>query len=292
MTNSTNEKHHDISGDALKAQRFKMLEDIARELAGEVVFPTYFDVVMRLRKVLQDPDKSIGDIANAVMLEPLISAKLLHLANSVAYNTSGKEIIDLKSAISRLGVQTVKNTAMAIVMAQLLRARNMSEFTELSQNLWKHTIRTAAASRILAKQKSKLNPEEALFAGLIHDLGAFYMLYRATQYPELLERPESLKFLMINWHESIGVSLLNALGIPQEIVDATIDHDHARPLPVTIRNLGDVVYVANMISGGHFEWLPEDDDNRQADIDGLRQQYEDLIPEIDAFTDEMLTTFA
>ena len=71
----------DKKGDALKAHRFRMLEDIAKELSGDVVFPTYFDAVLRLRKVLQDPDQSISGIAAAVLIEPLISAKLLHLAN-------------------------------------------------------------------------------------------------------------------------------------------------------------------------------------------------------------------
>ena len=67
------------TGDDLKAQRFQMLEDIAKELSGEVVFPTYFDAVLRLRKVLQDPNETIGGIATAVSLEPLISAKLLQI---------------------------------------------------------------------------------------------------------------------------------------------------------------------------------------------------------------------
>ena len=51
------------TGDDLKAQRFQMLEDIAKELSGEVVFPTHFDAVLRLRKVLQDPNETIGGIA-------------------------------------------------------------------------------------------------------------------------------------------------------------------------------------------------------------------------------------
>lgn len=292
MNSADQGRQDDITGDALKAKRFKMLEDIAHELAGEVVFPTHFDTVLRLRKVLQDPDKSIGDIANVVMLEPLISAKLLQLANSVAYNVSGKEIIDLKTAISRLGIQVVKNTAMTIVLAQLLRAKTMVEFTELTQNLWQHTIKTAAAARVLARAKTGLNPEEAMFAGLVHDLGAFYMLYRASQYDDLRARPDSLKYLMINWHESIGVSLLNALGVPQEIVDATIDHDHPRKLPSTIRSLSDLVYVANMLAGGHYEWLMQEVTEQEEDVESLRQQYAEQMPEIESFTQEMLATFA
>jgi HD-like signal output (HDOD) protein len=82
----------DKKGEALKSQRFQMLTDIAKELSGEVVFPTYFDAVLRLRKVLHDPAESIANIAHAVSVEPLISAKLLHLANSVAFNPEGREL--------------------------------------------------------------------------------------------------------------------------------------------------------------------------------------------------------
>ena len=68
---STHEhKDSDKIGAELKAQRFQMLEDIAEELAGEVVFPTHFDVIMRLRKVLNDPNQSISGIAAAVSLDP------------------------------------------------------------------------------------------------------------------------------------------------------------------------------------------------------------------------------
>ena len=64
-----------------------------------------------------------------------------------------------------------------------------------------------------------------MLAGLIHDLGAFYMLYRAAQYDELRRRPDTIKHVIVHWHESIGVSLLNALGLPEEIILATEDHD-------------------------------------------------------------------
>lgn len=282
----------DKTGDALKAQRFQMLEDIARELAGEVIFPTYFDAVLRLRKVLQDPNQSIASIAAAVSIEPLISAKLLHLANSVAYNPEGRALVDLKAAITRLGLNAVRSAALSIVMTQLLRAKGMAEFSELTHSLWEHSIKTAAAARVIAKNLTRLNPEEAMLAGLIHDLGAFYMLYRATQYEELRDRPESVKYLIIQWHESIGVSLLNALGIPEEIVDATTDHDHIRTTPSPIRTLGEVIYVANMLAGGHFEWLMQDKPERPADLAVLEEKYGHLKPEIETLATEMQAAFS
>lgn len=275
------------TGDDLKAQRFQMLEDIAKELSGEVVFPTYFDAVLRLRKVLQDPNETIGGIASAVSLEPLISAKLLHLANSVAFNPQGNQVVDLKSAVSRLGLNAVRSAALSIVMAQLLRAKGMASFADLTHKLWEHSIHTAAAARVLAREHTRFNADEAMLAGLIHDLGAFYMLYRATQYEELRERPDTVRYLIVQWHESIGISLLNALGLPEEIVNATEDHDRLRPAPETLRTLSDVIYVANMLSGGHFEWLMQDLGSTPDELDELSRRYGYLQPEIDSLYEEI-----
>ncbi len=291
MSSAANSDDQDKKGDALKAQRFQMLEDIAKELSGEVVFPTYFDAVLRLRKVLQDANQSISGIAAAVSLEPLISAKLLHLANSVAFNPAGREVLDLKSAIARLGVNAVRTAAMSIVMSQLMRAKGMANFADLTHSLWDHSIKTAAAARIIAKSMTRLNPDEAMLAGLIHDLGAFYMLYRATQYEELRHRPDSVRYLIIQWHESIGVSLLNAIGIPEEIVEATVEHDQVRPTPSPIRSFSEVIYVANMLAGGHFEWLMQDQPDYPADLGLLSEKYDYLLPEIDALVVEMRASF-
>lgn len=291
MASEPKHSDRDKKGDVLKNQRFQMLEDIAKELSGDVIFPTYFDAALRLRKVLQDPAQSISGIAAAVAVEPLISAKLLHLANSVAFNPEGREVVDLKAAIARLGINAVRTAALSIIMTQLLRAKGMAAFSKITHGLWEHSIRTAAAARLIAKNVTRLNAEEAMLAGLIHDLGAFYMLYRATQYDELRERPDTVKYLIIQWHESIGVSLLNALGLPEEIVDATIDHDRIRPTPDPIRSLQDVVYVANMLADGHFEWLLQDQPPRPAELTVLNEKYGHLKLEIETLAAEMRASF-
>ena len=277
----------DKVGENLKAQRFQMLEDIAKELAGEVVFPTCFDAALRLRKELQDPNQPLTHISRVVSVEPLIAAKLIHLSNSAIYAGSGKPIRDLPSAINRLGLNLVRATALAIAMNQILNAKEMVVFASLAHNLWEHSIRSAVASRTLARTYTRINPEEALLAGLVHDLGAFYMLYRATQYEELRERPDTVRYLIVQWHESIGISLLNALGLPEEIVNATEDHDRLRPAPETLRTLSDVIYVANMLSGGHFEWLMQDLGSTPDELDELSRRYGYLQPEIDSLYEEI-----
>ena len=282
----------DKRGEALNAERFRMLEDIARELAGEVIFPTYFDAALRLRKDLQNPDLPTARIAKIVSIEPLIAAKLMQLAGSALYSPDGSPAKDLSAAISRLGVDLVRTTALAIAMNQLLRSKDMAIFSDLTRALWDHSIRTAAAARVLAQNFTRINPDEALLAGLVHDLGAFYMLYRAVQYPELRVRPDSIKYLIVQWHEGIGVTLLDTLGMPKEIVNATIDHDQPRLAPITVRTLADIVYVGNLIAGAHFEWSHQDFDPDAGQVGQVRQNFSALLPEIEADTREMLAVFS
>lgn len=292
MTTSQGE-NPDKVGDELNAQRFQMLEDIAHELAaGDVVFPTSFDAAFRLRKVLQDPDLSIARIATIVSLEPLIASKLLNMANSVFYSAPGMPARNVQAAITRLGIERVRTTALAIAMGQLLHAKGMAAFDDIAQALWNHSLKTAAAARILARTQTRINPDEAMLAGLVHDLGAFYMLYRAAQYPGLRTRPDSVKHLIIQWHESIGVTLLGALGMPEEIVNASIDHDQPRPAPIPPQTLSDIVYLGNIIAGSHFEWTYQDLDPEAGETGLVRQHFADLLPQIDADVREMQALFA
>ena len=276
-------------GEDLNAQRFRMLADIARELAGVVVFPTSFDTAMRLRKELQNPDLPTARIASIVGLEPLVATKLMHMANSALYSPDGTPARDLRSAISRLGIDLVRTTSLAIAMSQLLRSRDMASFSDITQALWDHSLKTAAAARILARVHTRINPDEALLAGLVHDLGAFYMLYRAAQYPELRGNPEAVKALIVEWHESIGVTLLNALGVSEEIVEASIDHDQPRTVPNGVRTLADIVYVANVLAGSHVKWSQQ---ASNGDSEVIIQNFDNLMVEIEADTQAMRAVFA
>jgi HD-like signal output (HDOD) protein len=289
---TTQDASADKVGDALNAQRFQMLEDIATELKGDVVFPTYFDAALHLRKELNDPDLPTARIARIVSVEPLVAARLMKLANSVLYSPDGTPARNLSAAISRLGIDLVRTTALAIAMGQLRRSKEMATFSDLTRALWDHTIKTAVAARVLARTQTRINADEAMLAGLVHDLGAFYMLYRAAQYPELRSRPDTVKYLIMQWHESIGVTLLNVLGLPEEIVNATIDHDHVRKTPTMVRTLSDIVYVANILAGTHFEWLYQDFDPEAGESGVVRQHFAELLSEIEAETLEMEAVFA
>ncbi len=270
------------------SQRFQLLEDIAREMSGSVVFPTTFDLVVRLRQAIDDPGASLDRIAGMLSVEPLIAVRLVGLANSAAYRHRGMEVRDVKTAVQRLGLRSVRSAALAIALGQLIRSKDMVEFKDYAQQLWTHSLRAAGAARVIAGRMTRINPEEAMLAGLVHDLGAFYLLYRATRYPELHARRDTVRHLVAQWHESIGHSLLIALGMPEDMADAMREHDHPRPVPETARSLADVIYTANLMAGGMVEWLDVGDTPEALAPYLLPQSYLELQPEVDAQEKELL----
>jgi putative nucleotidyltransferase with HDIG domain len=279
----------DLTGEALKTERFHLLEDIAADLSeGELVFPVCFELHQRIRAMLDDPELSLEQLAVQITLEPLIDAKLLRLVNSVAYRRDGPEVVDIKTAILHLGVRAVRNVALAVTMNQLQQTSAVAEFESMAADLWRHSLQTACAAEILARRKTRINPDEAMLAGLVHDIGAFYMLHRATQYEDLRRRPDTLRYLIVRWHESIGESVLFALDMPEEIIEAVREHDQTREIFGPIRKFSDVIYVANLLAGGLFEWQFRDEEIEPALLQSVVEQYRDLEDEIHARSAELV----
>lgn len=258
---------------------FRILEDIARDLSGEVNFPTCLDAAIMVRNTLKDPEVALDKVAQVVSVEPLIASKLLRISNSVAYNPSGKAITEVKTAISRLGFETVRATSLAVAMDQMLKSRNLSAFDSLSKQTWEHSLQTAAIARVLARRLGRVSPEEAMLTGMVHHIGIFYLLYRAAEYPEYRHNQDAVQALVTGWHESIGESLLHVLGLPERIVDAVRDHTrlHNAENPC---NLRDILYFANLLAGSDFEWMPGSDSPDLAAANAAnRERYADLLEE-------------
>ena len=83
-------KHPDLKGEALKNERFHMLEDIAQDLSeGDIVFPVCFELHRRIRQLLEDENLTLEKLARQIALEPLIDAKLLRLGACAEFCVNG-----------------------------------------------------------------------------------------------------------------------------------------------------------------------------------------------------------
>ena len=233
---------------------FKVLEDIAKDLSGDQIsFPTFLDITFQVRTALKDPNLSIEQLAKLVGAEPLMSTKIIRMSNSVALNPSGREIADVKSAIARVGMEAVRTVSFAVAMEQLLQSKQMKAFESISSKLWTHTAHVAALCRVLARKVAKINGDEAMFAGLVHDLGVFYLMSRAANFPELVNDKAELYGLLVGWHDQIGHALLSALGSPESVLVAVQEHETDREIS-EVKTLTDVLYVANKIANRSSSW--------------------------------------
>lgn len=237
----------ELRGEALNAQRFGMLADIAAELKENVVFPVNFDVTVTIRNALQK-DWMREQLEPLLRLDPLLCARLLRVANSMARRQKQPAIVDLGSALAMLDIGVIRKVATDTSAAQLLRSRDLANFSSWAGLLWERTLSMAASAHVIAKKFTDIDPGQAMFAALCHDMALYYMLYRAVQYPELCSRPVSLKHLVINWHGGLSASLLTSLALPQRIIDA-VSCEPVSPLPTPPKTLGEIVHISNMLTG-------------------------------------------
>lgn len=256
---------------------FHILEDIARDLSGDVNFPTCLDAAMLVRNALKDPFASTEQVVQAIGVEPLISSKLLRLANSVAYNPSGDQVSNLNAVVRRLGFDIVRTTSLAVAMDQMLKSKNLAAYDHIARQTWEHCLQVAAIARVLARHLGRVNPEMAMLTGLVHNIGIFYLLFRAAEYPEYRNNEPAMIELLAGWHEGVGESLLHILGLPAEITDAVRDQSHLSRVE-TPCSISDVLYFAIVLADVRLPWQ-----NLAADADEAarheadRARYADLL---------------
>jgi len=233
---------------------FHFLQELASDLSQDSIsFPTFIDATIRIRDALSDPDADVGRVSQVVSGEPLVAAKLVHLANSVAFNPAGRKIADVRSAVTRVGFDTVRTTAAAIALEQVRASEELAPFAAEAERVWRHSLDVAAIAYVLARALTTLRPDEALFAGLVHDIGRFYLLSRASRYPELVGNRDELDAIVQDWHPSIGQAILQQLELPEALTVAVAEHElgNYRFPP---RNFTDLVTLANLAAHCREGW--------------------------------------
>jgi HD-like signal output (HDOD) protein len=222
------------------------LEAITADAArGDIVFPTHTEIALRVQRLLDDPDCSIDALGKLISAEPILAARVLGIANSIAYNPGGRAINDLKSAISRLGFASLRALAAAIIVRQMREMSKNPEHRALAGKLWEHTAHVAALARVIAKRFTRQSPDAAFFSGIVHEVGSFYLISRASVFPGLLTSDLEL------WHgegeAAVGRAVLQALEVPAHILEA-METLWSGFLAMPPTALGDTLLLADELS--------------------------------------------
>jgi HD-like signal output (HDOD) protein len=198
-----------------------LVDSLARELASEMIdLPSFPDVAMRVRKALTNEDVGIEDAVKIVSAEPALSARLMQLANSATLNPGGKRLTNLRSAMTRIGLNMACSVTIAFAMSQLRRAETYKAIAPRLGKLWHEAAHHAAVSRVIARRFTTLNADTALLAGLLQCIGKLYLLTRAARYPSLLVDDAALEPISAEYHLRVAQAILRNWDMDPEIVKA------------------------------------------------------------------------
>ena len=201
-----------------KPSDFQFVQILADSLSKDTIeLPSFPDVVIRLRQVLSDENSTTDQIGQLLAAEPTLAAKLLQIANSAALRPSTEPITDLNRVINRVGRKTVRNAAMSFGMKQAQDAQKLKQAQPFLKEVWSESTYVAALCYVLAKQYTKINPDEALLVGLLHCIGKLYILSQAEHFPELFSEELELRKTLQDWHAAIGSAILESWKLSEDL---------------------------------------------------------------------------
>jgi HD-like signal output (HDOD) protein len=228
---------------------FDFVRGLATELSGgHVDLPSFPEIAIRVRRVLADSKSTVEQVVRVVGSEPALSARILRIANSASLNRSGKQITELRTAISRIGYNMVRSAALSFSMHQMRHNDKLAAHKQYLNDLWERSTYVAAYAYVLARDHSRVNPDEAMLTGMMHGIGKLYIVTRAAGHPELFADAASLQGLINDWHASIGKAILENWGFPEPMAQAVGDQDDLSRKDAGPPDLADVIGVANAIA--------------------------------------------
>lgn len=183
----------------------------------QIKLPTLPEVALKIRTAVEKETHSAEDIARLLAQDPALSARLLQLANSPLYRAR-TEIDNLQMAITRLGIRIVKDLVVMLAIKQAFKTSNKA-LDEEFRKVWLTSIDVAAVCRVLAQTQQNIDNEQAVLAGLIHNIGILPVIELANKQPELFMGAPSIPAIASEIQARLGDKILRFWNFPQSLID-------------------------------------------------------------------------
>lgn len=236
---------------ATLAEPQAVVQEIIKKVGSIATLP---EVTARIIQTVEDPRSNAATLHKIVSHDPALVTRILKVVNSAFYGLPG-QIASIERAIVLLGLNAIKNIAIAASLGQLFRGVKLCEgFT--AKDLWTHCIGVGVTARHLAKQMRFPLADEAFLAGMIHDVG---MLVSLQTQPEKLRIVcenakagteafcELEKQTMGLDHQMLGQALCEAWKFPRSCQLVAGYHHRPTQLSDDVRLLVTLVHVADTL---------------------------------------------
>jgi HD-like signal output (HDOD) protein len=198
----------------------EFLKGLSAELAhGDIRLPSYPDVAQRVQRALEDSRATPAKVARVIGIDAALAVRILQLANSAFLNPSSKPITELQQAVNRLGHQLVRCSAVSFALQQMTKSCEAALRPQLHE-LWRQGTLVASIAYVLARETRAANPDEALVAGLMHNIGSLYIIIRAHEHGAALSTDDAATRLLAQGHPRIAGAILGHWKFAPAIVSA------------------------------------------------------------------------
>ncbi|MGH8433881.1 MAG: HDOD domain-containing protein [Pseudomonas sp.] len=198
----------------------KLADKVQQELIqaidnDELVLPTLPEVALKVREAAENPDIGIPALSKVIGNDAALTARIIKVVNSPLLRTN-REITDLQMAVSRLGINYTCNLATGLAMEQMFQATS-DVVDRKMREVWNKSTEIAGISHVLCRHYTRLMPDQATLAGLIHQIGVLPILTYAEEHDELLSDSISLNHVIEQIHPILGEKILRAWDFPELI---------------------------------------------------------------------------
>lgn len=186
-----------------------------------LTLPTLPEVALKVREAVENENSTIVDIAAMVSQDAALSARLLQVANSPVYR-GAVPIENLQVAISRMGTKLVRSLVISLAMKQIFQATSAT-LDDQFRKTWDDSLQVAAISRVLATSHPELDNEEAMLAGLVHNIGILPILTLLDELYDLDTEDEDIDVVIDILAPEIGNHILKSWNFPPAIDSIAVD---------------------------------------------------------------------
>jgi HD-like signal output (HDOD) protein len=173
------------------------------------------------------------------------------MANSAALNPGGTKITELKSAVARIGFANVRTASLAYAMQQIRNAPALAPIRQPLNELWEYSVKMAAMAYVAARRWTKVSPDKALMAGLMHGVGKVYILARSAEHPALFADAARYQQIVDDWNAAIAKAVLESWDISTDIIEAVGAYRELDRRGEHDPDLTDVLTIADRIVALH-----------------------------------------
>ncbi|MEW6426713.1 MAG: HDOD domain-containing protein [Thermodesulfobacteriota bacterium] len=206
-----------------------------------------------LLRIINYPEHDMHDIVNIIHCDPVMTSRILKVANCAAYSVSGA-ITTIDRAVALLGESMLVGIVLAEASSVLHRAE-LPGYGAEPGDLWQHDLRTAIAARNLARHATTpVEADLAFTCGLLHDLGktllssALAEVFTEVKSALLVDSADYLAIerdLLGITHPELGRALAEKWRLPHPLPEAMALHHAPAEAPANCRHLLYAVHLGD-----------------------------------------------